>query len=299
MTLELTLDPIPASDQQIRLRYDPLTDFGRRHRMGLRGKVLRPSPYGWVYDDIDQFMDQLPAVPLPSEKDMREYHKQLDRFSKWLGTTREEIEKRAEALTRPAKPHPEIRHASRKLEDGTVLEVERNDDGTITVTRRPAEGDEAEAKVKRYDDPKALQESDPQAYELLYPYGTYIDWKKWNKAYEEYQNSLNDYIDKLEEYDPTPEIKRQWRSWNDYLQDEYGVELEELTSPSESEASETSARESDPSPIQFDVGADGSITMKSTRGSAQLQMTFESEADLKQREPRLHELYLDLRAGLE
>ncbi len=107
-----------------------------RRNFGLRGRILRPGPDGWVMEDLGE----LPDV----ERLLRRFDIRRDR----------------EEVTRS----PD--HARRVGKNGETIDVQRRKDGSIEV-RREKRGATGPAEVKVYPNEEVLRQGDPEAADLL------------------------------------------------------------------------------------------------------------------------------------
>lgn len=134
----------PADPARLKLKYEEDPDVASAHEFGLRGKILRWGPQGWIAEDLGEFPGDRRDV--------------LRKFDFFLGDRKgdDRATQRREAI-----------EFHRVDKDGNSLEVRRDETGRITVTR--SKGGEAGKQVesKSYENLEALRKADREAADLL------------------------------------------------------------------------------------------------------------------------------------
>jgi hypothetical protein len=296
--VRITLGNPPTNVNETPMKYEDDPDVAQRRLFGLRGKILRPGPHGWILDDLGEM------PPLPE-------------FKEWM-------------KSHPGQTEPMERSEleGRRVDaDGNVLQVHRNPDGSIEV-RRYKNGTPAEqTEVKKYENIDQLRHADADAAKLLDELAKDTDARepmsqRWNEAMKEHGRTLREYEDSLREYEDAVRdyIKRhqhqwehrlpgpdspQWQEWNRrFFQtppappaapkaepQRPGMEPGNKPAPSAQQNRVTPTPPSAKGQTSFEVHPDGSITAEVNDGATRLTMTFPNEGAFKQQAPNLYERY--------
>jgi hypothetical protein len=308
-TIEIALAKRPEiADEQF--KYEPLPDALLNDRIGVRGKILRRGPDGWIIEDLGD----LDKVPHPLEQLLPESRRRTGRY--WLKDDAEPIKK----------------FQARVTQDGKVLVVEGEADGPITVRRIDADG--SSTLERTYDTPEALKASDAEAYKV-YVQATGRDRPdhrlskrpglkyrtiRPKRPHERYDNWLRDLFDdfpNLDELINEPRLreltehyekkgKEAAERFKERLQNAE-TRLQELRKrierrlesfgEEESELAEEEADAVTPSSdatTRFEVSPDGAITVHVRKGDSEATWTFKNDEELKTKRPDLFKKYESL-----
>ncbi|MBI4579043.1 MAG: PDZ domain-containing protein, partial [Planctomycetes bacterium] len=208
----VTLGTTPGPHERMDRKYEDDPDVAQRRIFGLRGKILRPGPEGWVLDDLGE----MPLMP---------------GLQKWL----------EERPGRPRTDREEIIEGRRVDREGQVLQVRKDKDGTIEVRRYRTGTPPDQVEPKKYENLEQLKKADPEAAELLdatsRPSGKddkairdnlgrlRKGMKEYDGKLRDYQDALRDYQDAMREYMkkyqhefeyrvPSPETPK-WHEWSE------------------------------------------------------------------------------------
>ncbi|HON67175.1 MAG TPA: PDZ domain-containing protein [Phycisphaerae bacterium] len=254
-----TLAEAPRRLDEKSMKYQDDPDVSRRRLFGLRGKILRPGPDGWILDDLGELPESLDLEALLNRR--------------W--PQREERPNGSE----------ELEEGRRVDADGNVLHVRRMPDGRIEVKRFGPGQKPEDVETRVYADMGKLRRLDPEAAELLgsgspseprlYRWRIYPDstWG-YDDSLRQYQDALRDYFQRFRgEFDRRVPSLPQPPSWR-----RPGAPPQPEASPAEPEA-------------RFEVQPDGSITVHVQDGPTQLTMTFPDEKTFQEKAPQLYDRY--------
>lgn len=285
--LAVQLGEAPADWRAFKPKYEDDPDVAHLREFGMRGKILRPGPDGWIMEDLGE---------LPPG-----FRERLDRgFSPPWGSPRRERERDAD---REARPPESVNEARRTDRDGNVLHVRRDESGEITVKRYAHSEDEKSARVKTYANMEQLLKADPEAFDLLHsadPSGLRMrpeaapdrpdrrrgaqDRRGPASAQPEARNQPR----RQRPFDDEDELAGKWREWGErFFQEPMGglPERDQRFGPA-------------PARTRFEVSPEGRITVHSRGRDAELTMTFNSREELREKAPELFEQFERLEARM-
>lgn len=269
------------------LKYEDDAESADRRILGLRGKILRPGPEGWILDDLGE----LPQLP--------EFDQFFKREHREPGQGRSDSDHRREA---------EVEHADRQ---GGIVHLRMNRDGSIEVRRYKSGTPRDEAEPQTFANWDELKKADPQAADLLRsatsrpaepdlrqfrkPGDLHEEWRKQQESLRQYKDALEDYIKRYQNRVaprvPAPPNAPQWREWRERFT--LPLMPEEPAAPPAPPAHE-------PLPeARFEVRPDGSISAEVTDGPTQLHLTFPDEAAFQKDAPGLYQRYRATRERIQ
>jgi hypothetical protein len=277
----VTLASTPRRLDEGALKYEDDPDVAERRMFGLRGKILRPGPQGWILDDLGELPD-------------------LPEFEGWFERD----------------PKGDDIEESRVDAKGETIHVRKNRDGSIEVRRHRRGTPLEQIEPKVYDNLDQLREEDPEAAELLEsttrPAGRDDEpgdgWRRDLKKHEDdvrgYQESMRQYQDALRDYMkrfrhrgdpgmPEPPDAPKWREWRERLMPGPGSPSDRLMpAPGSPFTPPAPLRPAEPLPeARFELHPDGSITANVDDGPTQLNLTFPDEKAFEEQAPKLYERY--------
>lgn len=270
--LGVRLSEMPARLDERELKYEDDPDVAHRRLFGLRGKILRPGPEGWILDDLGE----LPEMP-----DFEGF------FEREPGDHRAGGE--------------ELEEGRRVDANGQVLHARRNEDGTIEVRRYATGTDPSQVEPKTFQNMDELRKADPEAAELLGPATRPSDsgergpgrreFRRYQDSMRQYQDALRDYMNRYRDrpmpQPPTPPAAPRWREWQERI-----VPRPRAPMAPGFQAPGAPQRESLPE-ARFELHPDGSITVTVDDGPTKLNLTFPDEKTFEQKAPKLYERYRD------
>lgn len=287
VTVPLAAVPRVLDDRNLKYQDDP--DVAQRRMFGLRGKILRPGPEGWVLDDLGELPDWL----------------EFEGF----------FERDAGRQDRPEGSADELEEGRRVDATGQVLHVRKQADGSVEVRRYRSGEPQEQVESRTYADMSELRRADPEAAELLGsaqrpgPGGRAYDgpgWQRYQDSMKDYQEALRDYMKRYREDfrrgAPQPPQPPQWRDWSDRLQPGpwrphaprapgQPPEPPALPTPPSAPQAPAPSQEMRVPEARFEANPDGSITVHVQDGPNQLTTTFPNERAFRQEAPELHERY--------
>lgn len=155
-TLSVILGEPPEDWRRLKPKYEEDPDVAYERAFGLRGRILRPGPHGWIMEDLEAF---------PGFREFLDREFRHDRNRPPERAVPGEPG-RPDEDGRPGEAHPSQSEEARRVDaQGNTLHVKRDKNGVITVQRKQA-GD-AEAESQTYANMEALREHDKEAYDLL------------------------------------------------------------------------------------------------------------------------------------
>lgn len=267
----------PRLDER-ELKYEDDPDVAHRRMFGLRGKILRPGPNGWILDDLGE----LPNLP---------------DFEGWF-------EAAPDVYVKGEPGSDEVQESRRVDAKGEVLHVRKNQDGTIEVSRYQAGSAPDKIQPKTYKDMDELRKADPEAAAMLSPATRPSEggertpgWGQRREELRKHQDSMRSYQDALRDYmrrygdrpanPPAPPMAPKWREWEERI-----VPRPQAPMPPVRPLVPAPGRESQPE-ARFEVHPDGSISVTVDDGPNELNMTFPNEQAFQQKAPKLYDRYRD------
>ncbi len=260
-TVAVKLAAAPDSRARFELKYEDDPDLTQWQGLGMRGRILRPGPQGWIMEDLGDapWLHELPD---------------------WL---EEEFERRLEFG-----PGDDLTESRRVDSEGRELTVRRMPDGTIEVRRETRTDDGTNADVHTYKDADELKDADREAYDLLNSHGR---WDRRGPGFT-FRRPGGDGL-----RDEGP-MSNRWREWNDRFfrgpLDERDM-LRRLERDDETPAT----RPADRPTTRFETHPDGSVSVHVRKGDTELSTTYPSAEQLQKEAPELFDRYQDIRKALE
>ena len=259
-----------------------------------RGKILRPLPDGgFEMQDLGQLPEWEKIAPLlipemrrePRGRRFEERHMPFS-FKSWVG------EEGGQELM------------GKWASDGVTTEVRVAPDGKITVTTTKDGSDSKE--TKEYATAEELEKDNPQAYAYYrklremrrlpargFPggqAGTAEQLKEWQEVFRERMDEMKRQTDAFKEK------ADQWRkeretyqkdlqAWKERFERRFGGDLPDA------EADGGTIRRS----MSFSVDPGGEVNVTVRKGDSEVRLSFENEAQFREKEPELFEQYLHVR----
>lgn len=307
-TATIALGQMPPHLDERQLKYEDDPDIAHRRSFGLRGKILRPGPHGWILEDLGE----LPELP--------ELEKWAERFGDRFGDRFEHAPPPHDGELEHGEPEHGELEARRVLPDGSVLQVRRLEDGSVEVRRYEVGTPADEAEVRHYGNMNELREADPEAADLLEQVRRsdrpisrrdHEQQRRWRDELERYEQNLREYNEALREYmrrhqdrfrdvpPPSPGWRPHtpgWQEWYERFSPGEPVRPERpMVVPPPEDRTRPQPREPRPEQMapttHFEVHADGTITAHLREDDTQLTMTFPNERTFRERAPKLYERF--------
>ncbi len=159
-------------------------------------------------------------------------------------------------------PESEVNEARRVDKKGEVLHVRQLKDGRIEVRRYKATEDKEKAEPKTYANMEELRKADAEAADLLQSRGN----RRWEQKLTRPGG---------------PDVERLEPRWREWAEGFLGGPMRE--------------RGGDEAPdVRFDVQPDGQVTVHKRQADAELNMTFKSKDEFKQRAPELFKRFEEM-----
>lgn len=289
LDVSVSLAAAPERIDERALKYEDDPDIAQRRIMGLRGKILRPGPDGWILDDLGELPDfDFEGFFHRGRDDQRDAVKP-DGDS---GTTGDE----------------EIEESRRVDPQGETLHVRRNGDGSVEVSRYRSGTPQDQVEPKWYENMEQLRQADPEAADLLSATATRPagpdqplrelrretrrrgeDLRRHQDSMQQYQDALREYMrryqDRLTPRPQSPQEMPQWREWRERL----------VPAPPQAPAAPLlPGAPAEPRGLpeaRFELHPDGSISAHVEDGPTELNLTFPNEQAFKEQAPRLYQRY--------
>lgn len=287
--MNLTVNVAEAPHQRVELKYpEDQPDVLFKRDFGLRGRILKPGPGGnWVWEDLEN---------LPDVRDM----------------LRERMRGRGWQWGKGPASRPSSEAEARRVDkNGNTLQVRRLPDGSIEVRRSHAraEGPNARDEVKTYPNFGALKNADPEAVLLLNtlppPEAGQPPRPPMPPAPpgEAGQSNAPSVTPQAPPPPPRPDIRER------PAPPPRPRPPAPLEAPKRAPRTGPNAPPAPPTPpgeprpgmapppgpgepmVSFDVEQDGSITVHSRQGDAELNVTYPSREVFKQKAPKLFERF--------
>lgn len=272
MEVAATLGSAPRRFDQRALKYEDDPDVAEHRLFGLRGKILRPGPQGWILDDLGE----LPELPQPEE---------------WF---------------EPSKPRDDQVEAECELQEGRrvdgqgrVLHVRKHTDGTIEVRRFESGQRTDEVEPETYASLDELRQADPEAADLLGQMSEGIEDRasrsqphldqlevlpRYLDSMKQYQDAMREHMDRyrrdMGRRPPSPPVAPRWRDWSGRIMPPvrpWGPPLPRTIEPLPE--------------ARFERHPNGSISVEVFDGPNRLNLTFRDEQEFEQQAPELYDRY--------
>lgn len=268
-TIRVKLADRPKNPFELKPKYDELIEAPPGGPPDMRGRILRPGPDGWILEDLG---------PLPK---MKELPNQLRMY--------------IETLTKDG--DSQTAEGRRVDKQGQVLHVVRKEDGSVEVKRYQQADGERNAKTKHYANMDELRDGDREAFDLLNSAqrerrvlkgpGAYESPEAWEEWLRKNGDKLKEFEHRMKESMPDKDWDKRWEEWHDRFFQGPLKKFKDMTA--ESPADEPKAA---PEPrVRFERNADGKIIVHLREADAEMTQTYDSEQDLKEKAPKLHERY--------
>jgi len=257
-------------------------DVWLQRNLGLRGRILRPGPQGnWIWEDLEN----LPDIRDLLKEHMRDRQERRSGGWAWGG--------RGGPASRPA----DADVARRVDNSGGVLQVRRLPDGSIEVRRMEQRGTESKVEMKTYRSVDELKKFDPEAVDLLNTLPP--PERRGNGGSRGKALPAPAPGDVRGPGGPQPPVPPPQEAWPPQPPK---VPASPLAPPVKAPKTQPADGVRPPMPprpavgmpppprepaVSFDVQLDGSITVHSRQGDAELSTTFKSREVFKQRAPEL------------
>jgi hypothetical protein len=277
LDVAVTLAGAPEQVDEGTLKYEDDPDIAQRRSFGLRGKILRPGPDGWILDDLGE----LPEFP--------DFEGLFNRHSQEVG---------------PDGVEEDVQESRRVDPQGETIHVRKNGDGSVEVRRYKSGTPEDQVDAKTYASLDELRSADPEAADMLkspttMPADRVYDHlrhqtellKKQKDSFRQYQDALRDYMKRYEGRlapgRPAPLNVPQWHEWREGLVPR---------SPGMPAVPQPPLPPMQAQPVpeaKFELRPDGSISVDVEDGATKLHMDFSDARAFENTAPRLYERYRD------
>ncbi len=320
-TAGVTLGETPQAMNDRDLKYKDDPDISSRRMFGLRGKILRPGPNGWIMDDLGE---------LP---DLQHFEQFFEHPSRWVEHSPRASEKEGSG---------DLQEGRRVDKSGRVLQVRKMKDGSVEVSRYDSGTPADKIEVKKYKNMDELRQQDPEAAKMLGASSRPAEeldrlhgrmgrmqngmrdnnegMQRYQDEMRDYQNALRDYIRRYRQEGtspmPAPPPPPKWREWGERFFRPEGPGAMPPQMPCRPEKAEPREKcPTEPPPCKmapsckmkqhakpqatFEVHPDGSITATVDKDGTRLILSFQNEQGMQNQAPKLYERYKETLKSLK
>jgi hypothetical protein len=277
--VSVTLGEIPSEWSQVSWKHDVDPDVAQWRDFGLRGRILRRGPEGWIAEDLGPVPD-MPGISQLFEEHIQGWRDDPPDFHLF-------------------RSHDGAAEARRVTRDGQVLHVAVKEDGRVEVRRERRGEDSGEAEVTVHENREALCQADAEACELLKSVTTHRPPRGAGRDLPQRLDALRRNLPRRPMTAPPPSAPPfpavpPAPDWNEWSERFFQGPLERRHGAPRPPAPPVDDRPT----TRFEVDGEGRINVHVPNRDGELSKVYPSEDALEEQAPELHKQFRDLHRAI-